>query len=290
GRDHSNRTDLLLSLSDDLPAVAIAVDTAARIEELLPAVVHRKQRGVLTLERARFTDGSESESGLHEEVKLTIYLGRRDRVAGQPAFVAACAALRHHGVDGATVLLSADGTRNGVRPRPRLFGRPGDVPVLVIAIGPADAMAPALAELRTMLGELLATIERVRVCRHNGARVGEPTIPAPEPLASHGAGQKLSVYSSEDDRVDGHPLHRALVRRLRQERIAGATALRGIWGFHGSGEPHGDHALGARRSTPVITVAVDSAERIAAVYPVVEAITAQGGVVTLESVPAILGT
>jgi PII-like signaling protein len=43
---------------------------------------------------------------------------------------------------------------------------------------------------------------------------------------------------------------------------AGATSLRGIWGYHGDHPPHGDRLLALRRKVPVLTVVVDRPDRI----------------------------
>ena len=48
------------------------------------------------------------------------------------------------------------------------------------------------------------------------------------------------VYASEQSRHDERPLYSELVRRLRGAGAAGATTLRGIWGYHGDHAPHGD--------------------------------------------------
>ena len=121
GHHHSAHTELLLTLSEDLPVVSVAVDTPERIEALMPQVLGLKRRGLVTLERARPLGGPlQGDRGsllpddLREQAKLTVFLGRRQRVGGQPAFVAACELLHRHGVHGATVLLGVDGTRDGV--------------------------------------------------------------------------------------------------------------------------------------------------------------------------------
>jgi hypothetical protein len=43
-----------------------------------------------------------------------------------------------------------------------------------------------------------------------------------------------------------------IIRRLCASRAAGATSLRGIWGFHGDHAPHGDRPLRLRRGVPVV--------------------------------------
>jgi PII-like signaling protein len=98
------QTDRLLSLSEDLPLVAIAVDTRERIEATASELAELAGDGLLTLERARFAaDGHGPAAEPHEEVKLTVYVGRGERRGGGPAHVGVVAALHRHGVAGATV-------------------------------------------------------------------------------------------------------------------------------------------------------------------------------------------
>lgn len=80
GLENHLRTDRLLTLSEDLPLVSVAVDARPRIEAALAEVDDLRFDGLVTLERARMlADGIEpvgSRSGLHEEVKLTVFVGR----------------------------------------------------------------------------------------------------------------------------------------------------------------------------------------------------------------------
>src|SRR5206468_10310541 len=99
--------------------------------------------------------------------------------------------------------------------------------------------------------------------------------------------QKLMVYASEQAKHHGMPLHLALVQRLRESGVSGATCLRGIWGFHGDHAPHGDKLLQLRRRVPVLTIVIDSPERIERAFAIVDDITAERGLVTAELVPAL---
>jgi PII-like signaling protein len=248
------RTDRLLSLSEDLPVVTVAVDDARAIEAAQRDVDALGAGGLVTVERVTADPG--------RDAKLTVYVRRgehRDVVA----------TLRRHGVAGATALLGVDGTTDGVRRRARLVGNNRDVPVMVVSVGEADRIAGALADLR----EPLHTLERVRVCRRDGEPLAAPHGP-------DGGWQKISVYTSE---ATGQ--HDELLRRLRRAGAAGATCLRGAWGYHGDHEPHGDRLLQLRRRVPVLTVAVDVPERVAAWWPLVEEVTATTGLVTSELVP-----
>jgi PII-like signaling protein len=97
------------------------------------------------------------------------------------------------------------------------------------------------------------------------------------------------VFTSEGSLYDGVPVHRALIRRLREsQRATGATALRGMWGFHGTEPPHGDRLLQLSRRVPVTTIVVDTPDGIARSFEIVDEVTRQYGLVTSEMVPALV--
>jgi PII-like signaling protein len=215
---------------------------------------------------------------LHEATKLTVYCGRQERAGRRPAFVAVVDALQRHGVAGATVFRGVDGTAHGVRERARFFGRNAEVPLMIISVGSGESIAAAAPEIGSLLRRPLATIERVRVLKRDGERLAEL-----EPGAAEW--QKLMVYASERAKVRGRSLYVELIRRLREAGAGGATALRGIWGYHGDHAPHGDALLSLERRAPVLTVIVDKPERVRPWFDIVDEVTAEGGLVTSEHVP-----
>jgi PII-like signaling protein len=290
GAKHHLRTDRLLTLSEDLPLVSVAVDTRPRIEGALADVMGLKRNGLVTLERARLLTRDlgrvELPEALHEATKLTVFVGRQERVYGMPAYAAVTDLLFRRGVAGATVLLGVDGTAHGERQRARFFGRNAEVPMMIIAVGDGRVIGRVLPELGGLLRRPLATLERVRVCKRDGERLAEPhPLPGTD---EHGLPlfQKLMIYGSEQARHDGRPLHQELVRRLRRSGTGGATTLRGVWGFHGDHAPHGDKALQLRRRVPTLTIVVDRPDRITEAFAIVDELTAERGLVTSEMVPA----
>jgi PII-like signaling protein len=291
GLKHHLRTDRLLTLSEDLPLVSIAVDTRRRIENVLEEVTQVKRHGLITLERARMLTGEVGAVALpeelHEATKLTIYVGRQEQISGIPAFVAICDLLHRHGIAGATALLGVDGTAHGVRQRARFFGRNAEVPMMIIAVGAGEQIARLLPELGARLSRPLLTLERVRVCKRDGQLLSPPTPVATTDEQGLAMWQKLMVYASEQARHGRHPLHVALVRRLRESGASGATCVRGVWGFHGDHPPHGDRLLQLRRHVPVVTIIVDTPERIAESFKIVDELTDEAGLVTSEMVPAL---
>jgi PII-like signaling protein len=294
GIKHHLQTARLLTLSEDLPLVSIAVDTRDRIQSALDEVTALVNHGLVTLERARMLTGRVGAvrlpEDLHEATKLTVYVGRQQRIADRPAHVAIVDALRRHGVAGATVLLGVDGTAHGVRQRARFFARNAEVPLMIISVGEGGAIARALPDLGAMLQRPLMTLERVRLCKRDGVLLSEPAhLPDSDPTGL-GIWQKLMVYAGEQARHGGRPLYVELVRRLREAGAAGATALRGVWGYHGDHAPHGDRLWTLRRHVPVLTVIVDTPERIRRWFAIVDELTDETGLVTSEMVPAFHAT
>jgi PII-like signaling protein len=296
GLKHHLRTDRSLTLSEDLPLIAVAVDHRPRIEAVLSDTLKLNRPGLVTLERARLLAGDLAavpltadrlpDSGA-DATKLTVYLGRQERVRRVPGFVAVCDLLHRRGVAGATALLGVDGTVHGHRERARFFSRNAEVPMMVIAVGDGDRIGRVLPELGGLLRHPLVTLERVRVCKRDGELLARPrALPG---VDEHGLAlwQKITVFSSEAALHGGQPLHRALVRALRSAGVSGATTMRGLWGFHGDHPPHGDRLLQLGRHVPTVTVVIDTPERIAAAFPVIDELTGERGLVTSETIPAL---
>jgi PII-like signaling protein len=79
--------------------------------------------------------------------------------------------------------------------------------------------------------------------------------------------QLLRIHISESDKHNGKPLYEAIVAKCREMGIAGATVFQGLEGYGETAEMH-EH--------PMVIAIVDSAERLAAFAPVVEAMIHTG--------------
>ena len=287
------RTDESLTLSEDPPVAIIAVDTRTKIEPLLDPVLSIKQRGLATLERARLLREdiapTELPEDLRESVKLTIYVGRKERVYGVPAYIAICDLMYRRRIAGASVLLGVDGVAHGERQRANFFGRNADVPMMIVAVGSGDHIGRVLPELGGLLHSPMFSLERVRVCKRDGQLLERPhALPG---VDEHGLPlwQKLTIYTSESAHHDGVPIHRAIVQRLRQAKtIDGATVLRGVWGFHDDHPPHGDGLFSLTRRVPVVTIVIDTPANIAESFTIIDEFTIYDGLVTSEMVPAFV--
>ena len=84
----------------------------------------------------------------------------------------------------------------------------------------------------------------------------------------------LQIHVCESDRYGDRPLYQALIDKCRELGLSGATALRGIEGYGASGH------IGR---APLLVIAVDTADRIAAAAPALEAML-ETGVLAVEQV------
>jgi PII-like signaling protein len=256
--------DRLLSLSEDLPLMLLAAGGREQVEALAPRLGELAGDNLLALRVARIAGpglGAEGDPG--ERLKLTVFGGRRERRQGTPAHRAVVAALRRHGVDGATALTGVDGVASGRRLRAGFLAANSWVPTITFAVGGRGAIAAAMAEL----GE---------------GEEPPPAIVEQLPATPSGALSRLVVYC-EAGRERGAPdLHRELIARLRSERADGATALRGAWGYHGEREPHGDRLLSLRRRVPVVVEVLDRPDRCRRWHEIALDLAAGRGLVTLE--------
>ena len=204
-----------------------------------------------------------------------------------PAFMAVCDLLYRRGIAGATTLLGVDGTAHGTRERAAFFSRNAGTPMMVIAVGAGARILRVLPEIGGLVQRPLLTLEQVRICKRDGELLAAPSALPAADASGMPVWHKLMVYTSEAALHDGQPVHRAIVRRLRAAGLSGATTQRGVWGFHGDHAPHGDRLLQAGRHVPAVTIVIDSPDRIAAAFAIVDELTAEQGLVTSEWVPAI---
>ncbi|WP_326547472.1 DUF190 domain-containing protein [Mycolicibacterium sp. ND9-15] len=290
GPRHQVRTDRTLSMSEDPPIAVAAVDVTDRVAPLAEHVAAMTRRGLVTLERARLVGSANAPVvALPEATKLTVYIGRQDRIADRPAHRPICDKLYNLGFFGAAVLLGVDGTRHGQRKRARFFSRNVDVPEMIVAVGAAAQAQRAIEYLEQVLTAPLYTVEKVQICKRGGHFLTRPVGLPQHDSAGRPLWQKLMIYTSEATVYDGVPIHRALVRRLRESgAVSGCTALRGIWGFRGGQRPRGDRLVQLSRQVPVTTIVVDTPTRIAAAFDIVDEVTAEDGLVTSELVPALV--
>jgi PII-like signaling protein len=101
-----------------------------------------------------------------------------------------------------------------------------------------------------------------------------------------GPAKLLKIYIGESDKWHGKPLSTELVRRLREEGMAGATVTRAVEGFGANSRIHSAHILRLSEDLPLVVEVVDRADRIERVLPIIDEM-AGGCLVTLSDVDVV---
>ena len=97
----------------------------------------------------------------------------------------------------------------------------------------------------------------------------------------------MRIFIGESDKYHGKPLYEALIQRMREKGLAGATVLRGVAGYGASSTVHTEKILRLSLDLPMIVEIVETEEAIQAVLPDLDEMIG-GGLVTLERARVIM--
>lgn len=97
------------------------------------------------------------------------------------------------------------------------------------------------------------------------------------------SGKLLRIFIGESDRHEGRPLYEWIVRKAREEGLAGATVLRGLEGFGAHSRIHTAKVLRLSSDLPIVIEIVDTEEKIDAFLPLIDEAVAEG-LATVERV------
>lgn len=96
----------------------------------------------------------------------------------------------------------------------------------------------------------------------------------------------LRIFIGESDRHDGRALYETIVLKAREQKLAGATVLRGPMGFGATSHLHTAKILRLSGDLPIVIEIVDTEPKIQAFLPLLEPMLG-GGLVTLENVKVL---
>jgi uncharacterized protein len=81
-------------------------------------------------------------------------------------------------------------------------------------------------------------------------------------MTTTGKAKQLNIYLGETDKHEHHALYMAIIEWLRAQKIAGATATRGIAGFGASSHLHTANILRLSMDMPITVSVIDTPETI----------------------------
>jgi len=243
-----------------------------------------------------------------EKVLLRVYLQSADRAPHTPTHERIVAAARKQRIAGATVIRGILGAGyHGVIKQSR-WAIVEHVPVIVEIVESAERIAQfiqgPLDEI--MIGGML-TLERAAVIMYR-PRARGPALPktvslqvaeALDPLSTlpriqggahmtiHENGVLLRVFIGESDRFQRKSLFEAIVQKVRELGLAGATVLRGSEGFGAHSVVHKSTLLEMSTDLPIVIEIVDASEKIGLLLPHLDQMVPEG-MVTMEYVQILM--
>jgi PII-like signaling protein len=105
-------------------------------------------------------------------------------------------------------------------------------------------------------------------------------------LKISGEAKLVRIFVGESDRWHGAPLYEAIVRKVREMGLAGATVIRGVEGFGANSLIHTAKILRLSEDLPILIEIVDLEERIATILPILDEMIGEG-LITMERVEII---
>ena len=98
-----------------------------------------------------------------------------------------------------------------------------------------------------------------------------------------GDAELLRIFIGESDKHEGRPLYERIVEIAREQGLAGATVLRGTYGFGAHSRLHSAKILRLSEDLPMVVEIVDRPDRIEAFLPILDGMITEG-LITLEKV------
>lgn len=241
---------------------------------------------------------------LGEMVLLRIYLQSADRTPRTPTYERIVKSARHEKLAGATVLRGILGAGYHHIIKTSAWSLVEHVPVVVEIVDSGEKIA---AFVRGPLNELMiggmATLERAAVVMYRGKNQDRPaklnlvgelkplsTMPHLEPgshMKINENGILLRVFVGESDKFEHKPLYEAIVQKVRELGLAGATVLRGSEGFGANSVVHKSSLLEMSTDLPVVIEIVDTEEKIRLLQPHLESMVHEG-MITMEYVVILM--
>jgi PII-like signaling protein len=191
GARQAMHTTKIEVLTEYLPIRIELIETAAKVDELMPTLYDMVVDGVIEVQDTQVVKVASQErpsppKGPHTEMRGTarlmrIYMGESDKWQGEPLYEAIVKRLRLMDIAGATVYRGILGY--GAKGHTHKSGRLGfshDLPVMISVVDTEEKLATAVNEIESMIEDGIIVLSDVDVIRLVHSR------PAAEPSHANG--------------------------------------------------------------------------------------------------------
>jgi PII-like signaling protein len=183
GAHHVMHTTKIEVLTEHLPIRIEFIESAAKVDELMPALYDMVTDGVIEVQDTNVVKVASKErptppKGPHTEMRgkarlMRIYMGESDKWQGAPLFEAIVQRLRLMDMAGATVYRGILGY--GAKGHTHKSGRLGfshDLPVMISVVDSEEKLAKAINEIEAMMQDgiiVLSDVDVIRLVRSSPA-------------------------------------------------------------------------------------------------------------------------
>lgn len=102
-----------------------------------------------------------------------------------------------------------------------------------------------------------------------------------------GKGKLLKIFIGESDKWHHEALYHAIIRKIKENGLAGATTVRGIEGFGANSRIHTNSIEVFSHDLPIVIEVIDKEERINEILKVIEPMITEGIIVIMHDVEII---
>ena len=97
-------------------------------------------------------------------------------------------------------------------------------------------------------------------------------------------GKLLKIFIGESDQWYGEPLYHVIIKKIKENGLAGATVVRGIEGYGTNKKVHSTRILRLSEDLPIVIEVVDTNENINYILEVLSEIITEGLIIVLQDV------
>ena len=102
-----------------------------------------------------------------------------------------------------------------------------------------------------------------------------------------GKGKLLKIFIGESDKWEHEALYHAIIKKIKERGLAGATTVRGIEGFGANSRVHTKGIEVLSQDLPIVIEVVDTETRINEIVKVIDPMITEGLMVMLHDVEII---
>jgi uncharacterized protein len=239
-----------------------------------------------------------------EQILLRVYLQNADRAPHVPTHERIVHAARKEKMAGATVIRGILGAGYHGIIKGSNWSIAQHVPIIVELVDtPEKIIRFTQGPLNEVMVGGMLTLERAAVMMYRQRSHDQPnsfhlaaalhplsTMPQIQPgshMSIQQNGVLLRVFIGESDKFEHKPMYEAIVQKVRELGLAGATVLRGSEGFGSHSIVHKNGLLEMSSDLPVVIEIVDSEEKIKLLLPYLEQMVTEG-MITMEYVVILM--